>query len=275
MNISINGSPMDITLENEKTLGDVLAGLEDWLRGSGHFVSGITIDGTKVSGLSFSHLIDRELSGIQTIDIFTSSWAELAIEALLNTRADAEDYEKAEFRERGAFLETWKQSPQAHYLEANFPELFQTAAAVFSGMGMRPPEFYSLIDERLREIKDPMAELVSLSPITAGISDRLEDLPLDLQTGKDGRASETIQLFTALTEKILRLFGLLKAEGFDLSHLLVNSIPVYTYIDEFRTALKELLAAYESKDVVLVGDLAEYELAPRLRNLCRVLSAPV
>jgi hypothetical protein len=35
--------------------------------------------------------------------------------------------------------------------------------------------------------------------------------------------------------------------------------------------MKELIAAYENKDTVLVGDLAEYELSPRLLKLCSVL----
>ena len=39
------------------------------------------------------------------------------------------------------------------------------------------------------------------------------------------------------------------------------------YIMEFSAALRELLAAYEQHDTVLVGDLAEYEMAPRLRGL--------
>jgi hypothetical protein len=274
MNISINGSPVDVTLEKEKTLGDVLVDLEGWLQGSGHYVSGITIDGEKANALSFSDLVDRDLPGIKNIDVFTSSWADLAAEALLDTRADAEDYEKMEFGERALFGEKWARSPQARHLEANFPDLFKTARAVFSGMGLRPVEFHSLIDERIREMKDPMEELASLSQITAGIAGRLEDLPLDLQTGKDGRASETVQVFSGLMEKILRLFGLLRAEGFDLSHLTVDAMPVYNYIDEFRAALKEFLAACESKDVVLAGDLAEYELAPRLRNLYQAINTP-
>jgi hypothetical protein len=45
------------------------------------------------------------------------------------------------------------------------------------------------------------------------------------------------------------------------------------YIDEFSTALKELASAYENNDTVLVGDLAEYELSPRLLCLAGVLGS--
>jgi hypothetical protein len=42
-------------------------------------------------------------------------------------------------------------------------------------------------------------------------------------------------------------------------------------LEEIGTILQELLSAYEAKDTVLVGDLAEYEIAPRLRSLQEAL----
>jgi hypothetical protein len=56
-------------------------------------------------------------------------------------------------------------------------------------------------------------------------------------------------------------------EGFPLELIFVKDAPVSGYIAEFNTALKEMLAAYERHDTVLVGDLAEYEIAPRLLGL--------
>ncbi|MDR0602611.1 MAG: hypothetical protein LBG42_09555 [Treponema sp.] len=272
MNISINGRNADITLEKEKNLGDVLSGLEMWLDGSGHHVSGIAVDGEEVSALSFSGLLERDIAGVRDLSITTSSWAELAAEALLDTRRDADDYENAEFGEKALFPEKWRESPEARHLEANFPDLYRTALSAFSGESLNPGSLRSLIDERIREMKDPAGELGFLSNLVEETALRLEDLPLDIQTGKDGRAAETVQIFSALAEKIFRIFGIQKAEGFELSRLMVEGLPVYTYIEEFGAALKELLAAYESRDVVLVGDLAEYELAPRLRNIYRVMN---
>jgi hypothetical protein len=47
----------------------------------------------------------------------------------------------------------------------------------------------------------------------------------------------------------------------------VDGLPVRQFTDEFGAALKELCSAYDTQDSVLVGDLAEYELAPRLTKL--------
>ena len=54
----------------------------------------------------------------------------------------------------------------------------------------------------------------------------------------------------------------------------MEEIPVSVYMGEFNSALKELLQAYEQNDSVLIGDLAEYELAPRLRSLYAALNTP-
>jgi hypothetical protein len=274
MIITINGKPADITLETEKTIGEILAGLESWLAGSGHYLSGLVIDGKKEGSIGFENSFSRELAGINTLDILTSSWAELAAEALLKTRAAAGEYENTAFEEKSAFYTSWEQSPEAQYLAVHFPDLHSWALQVYRGEGLSPREFCILIDEALRELSNPLGELESIEPLTEEISRRLEDIPLDVQTGNDGRAAETVRIFSQLAEKLFRIFSLLKAEGFAVKDLSVDGVPVYTYIDEFGTALKELLAAYEDRDLVLAGDLAEYELAPRLRKLYRVIRSP-
>jgi hypothetical protein len=116
--------------------------------------------------------------------------------------------------------------------------------------------------------------LGGIEALVESTAQRLEDLPLDIQTGKDGRAAETVQIFSTITEKLFRIFSLLKLEGFITDTLLIDAMPFSAFIDDFSAALKELLAAYEVKDAVLVGDLAEYELAPRLRTFYAAIKIP-
>jgi hypothetical protein len=56
----------------------------------------------------------------------------------------------------------------------------------------------------------------------------------------------------------------------------IDELPVKAFIEEFTAALRELSLAYENRDTVLAGDIAEYELAPRflkfftaLKNMSR------
>ncbi|GHU56698.1 hypothetical protein FACS189442_5440 [Spirochaetia bacterium] len=274
MTISINGQKADIILEKEKNIGDVLAGLEDWLRGSGHRLSGLEADGEKADASSIEGFFNRELANIEKLNIITSSWADLAAEALLDLLQNIGDYEMADFEERSRFKSAWETHPGARFLQEQIPDIYGLAEKTFSGLGWAPTELRKILEERLREMENPQREIKAAAPLIEGIAERLEDLPLDIQTGKDGRAAETVQIFSSAAEKLFRLFNLLKIEGFNAENLTVDAIPIYTYIEEFGSALKELLAAYEARDAVLVGDLAEYELAPRLLKFYSAISAP-
>jgi hypothetical protein len=103
--------------------------------------------------------------------------------------------------------------------------------------------------------------------LVCDVCTRLEEFPLDIQTGKDARAAETVNAFSGIAEKVFRLFNVLKMEGFPVGEIMVEKTPITTCISEFSGSLRDLLAAYEQRDTVLAGDIAEYEMAPRLRDL--------
>jgi hypothetical protein len=274
MNITIDGKTADIALENETTLGEVLRGIGEWLAGAGYSLSGLRINGEALGADALAGSFDLALDSIETLDIETSGLPVLMAEALLALRETIGDYENAPFEERQGIEGRWAASPAASFLAERIPDLAGFAALTFQGEGPAPAVLASLTDERLRELRDPLPEVEGLEEAVESTARRLEDLPLDLQTGKDSRAAETVRLFSTVTEKLFRIYSLLKLEGFGFAAALVDGMPFGAFVDDFGAALKELLAAYEAKDAVLVGDLAEYELAPRLRSFYAALKAP-
>jgi hypothetical protein len=263
MEITINGIPADITLETEKTVGELLSGIESWLTGSGHCLSGLELDGETIGAEGVTGVFDRDLGHIRAIDIKTSARSLIMVEALCTARFFVEDFRDAPPEERSRLREAWTVSPVRGFLMENIPDLYGQVDKTLAGEGLSPHDTGILIGERLREIENPGGELANMEPLVINIVQRLEDLPLDIQTGKDGRTAETVSLFSNIAEKLFRIYCLLKMQGYALD-IVVEEIPAAVFIDEFSAALKELLAAYETKDVVLIGDLAEYELAPRL-----------
>jgi len=267
MKIRINGVDADIQPETEKNVGEILCALDQWLAGMGHRLSGLSIDGETISVGSIDACFGRNIDAVNILDLYTTSILQLFAESLVNTMQDISIYEAAAFEEKGRFAEEWKQSPQAMLLAEQSPELFSWASQTFSGEGSGTQAFRVVVEERLRELQDPAAEMSRTGPLVSEICTRLEELPLDIQTGKDARAAETVRTFSGVTEKVFRVFNMLKTEGFPVGEITVENMPIAAYIAEFSTALRELLAAYEQHDTVLVGDLAEYEMAPRLRSL--------
>jgi len=267
MKITINGADADIRPDTEKTVGDILCGLEAWLADSGFRLSGLSIDGETIGTASMETCFARDIGSIGTLDVRTSSLPQLIAECLVNVMQDISVFEAADFTERKAFAGNWKESPQAHLLAEQCPDLLDWVFKAFSGRDISSQALRMLVEERLRELQDPAGEMRRTMQLVSDVCARLEEFPLDMQTGKDARAAETVSVFSSVAEKVFRVFNVLKMEGFPVGEITVEATPISTCISEFCAALKELLAAYEQHDTVLAGDIAEYEMAPRLRGL--------
>jgi hypothetical protein len=271
MEISINGSPADITLETEKNIGDILSGMDKWLEGSGGRLSGLLIDGQKIDPSGLGEAFGRDLEGIGSLEIFVSTWRELAAEALCTLKGICEVWGNLPFDRREEVGKQWEAGAAASFLSAEIPDMYGFAARSLAGEGLSPEDLGLLTEERLQELGDPGEELNRTENLVRAIAGRLEDLPLDIQTGKDGRAAETMQLFSRMAEKLFRLFFILRSSGLSPDALVVDNRGVKDFMAEFNSALRELNAAYENRDAVLIGDLSEYELAPRLTGFFEAL----
>ena len=260
MEIRINGAVADIQLESEKTIGEILGALDNWLSGTGHRLSGIEIDGKPVNASSLDECFAKEITDVKTINIITSSMPELMAESLFNLLNEIKIFEEINFSEKAHFLAQWKESPEANLLAEQCPDLFNWINLTFSGEGSNTEILRLMAEERLRELQNPAEEMNKAESLVEDICKRLEDLPLDMQTGKDAKAAETINIFSGVAEKIIRIYKILKLQGF-------QDMPVETCLGEFNDALRNLLTAYEQHDTVLVGDIAEYEISPKLRNI--------
>jgi len=264
MEIRINGQAADITPENEKTIGEILASLDIWLTNLGHSLSGLLIDGKAADTSRFDEIFSMEIDSVKMLDIYTSSAAQLLAEALLELTDDIDEFENLKFEDKSNFVSLWEQKAQAKFIKENMPELYSIYIDLFSNGGVSCQTLRAITEERLREVNDPVNEFSKIEPLVNETCVRLVDLPLDIQTGKDGRAAQTIQIFSGITEKILRITKQLNLQGY----LDQNDEKNFTQlINDFSHVLKELLDAYERHDSVLIGDLAEYEAAPRLQEL--------
>ena len=264
MEILINGKPADIKLDTEKNLGDVLQGIELWISPGGNRINGIKLDGLNLENDSLEEAFPKNINNIGKLEINVSSWRQLAQEALSVLYNTILLYMKAEFNERSIIAENWHNSASARFMADDISDIFQMASLTLKGEGITPSELTILIDSRLREITFPQHEVHALLDPVKSTATRMEELPLDMQTGKDKRAAETMQIFAGIGEKLFRILSYYKLEGLSLDTLMIDTLPAQTFINEFNSALKELSAAFENRDSVLAGDIAEYELAPRL-----------
>jgi hypothetical protein len=265
MEIKINGQKADITLEEEKTVGDILASFDTWLLNSGHRLSGFAIDDQTIELSSVGDAFSRNINTINVLDIFTSTIADLYVMSLLNIIHDIDEYENLGFEEKNNFCNEWEERAQAKFVSEQMHDLFLFCTSAFSG-SISLEVLHSIIDERLREVQEPLREIEKLETTIEETCVRLVDLSLDIQTGKDLRAAQTIQIFSAIAEKIIRIYRQLEIQGLT-GYIQNTEKSLSQQIAEFSVMVKELLDAYERNDIILVGDLTEYEIAPKLQEL--------
>lgn len=265
MQVTINGNNTDLVVETEKTLGELLANLELWLENQGYSVSGLAVNGSSVIAENLENMYSLELATIETLDIKASSWVELYHQALQEALKLVRNLQEASFHERQKLVKDWQDSVSMRFIMDRDMELGQFLNTAFAGDGTLYSGLESLILERLGELEDPLKAARMIQSLFAETVQRMENLPLDLQTGKDRQAMETLQLFTVIMGKLFRLIPLLAFNG-------IKTDSLKPVLEEIGTILQDLLSAYETKDTVLVGDLAEYEIAPRLRSLQEALT---
>jgi hypothetical protein len=157
-----------------------------------------------------------------------------------------------------------------------FAELAATAAAEAAGgaglpaaatraeLAARAGRLGAIFGERVEELRDPRGETRRLAALFASQAEELRELPVYLQTGREDRAMKAVLLFIEIFNKVIRLMPLLMRDGIPTEEIRVGAEDIPTFYASFNEVLRRLSAALEDKDAVLIGDLAEYEVAPRM-----------
>ncbi|MFW6313641.1 MAG: hypothetical protein ACOC2N_07135 [Spirochaetota bacterium] len=288
MEILVNREPLDFSLETESSVGEVVDGLADWLKSGKFAITSLDVDKTNYA------IHDRETwAGIEIDTV-----RELSIEALPLEEVDhativaLDQYcsllaECLESRDPGPLAEITEELP---YVRGRLAQFFPSvreddgSVAIFAdkalAAGQLPqPEaaeaviaeietIRALLASREREYREPGRELsLSLGQLSA-TADALIEVPVQLQTDRRAAAMQTIVRFTELLTRVVRLIPLAEAcderDGIDLEG-------ARRFAEETSPHLVELKEAFEIQDTVLIGDLLEYEIAPKLQLLADLL----
>jgi hypothetical protein len=260
MDIYIDGTAIDVTIENERTVGDIFASLENWLSQTGFRCTAFALDGKNVPASEVETGFSTGLDDVARIDIRTTSVAQLYSDTLLDAAFFLSQYSNtAGENGKDGIIRAWNESGGKSFLFENHPGFAKKIDDYLVqglGDGVKLDEE---IAERLREITDTEAALLSMKEKIYDITARLEVLSLNMQMGKDREAMETVYDFSETAEKLFRIIPLLSVATGDAEDAL--------FFEEFTGVLKEFFQAYQTRDSVLTGDLAEYEVSPRLLEL--------
>lgn len=289
MRISINEKAIDFSLENEKTLGDVIDGIHAWLEDSGYQIFSIEYDGKTVvpSGENDEEWKEQPIDKMQDLDITVLSSTEQYGQDLHTLYQYISLLQRALASDNRELIKDLKN--ELPYIVNNIDRILgsqneygQVLEKLVESSGIKEGEMKPAVQQllsylnnlliilqsRINEVTQPLTELRSTAEGLKALVPQLMDVSVYLQTGKDKQAMSSIIEFTEIYEKLIRLYRLLQSQGItDLSKTIFDGQDFTSFYSELNEIFHELEDAFKSKDSVLIGDLLEYEVAPRTERL--------
>ncbi len=271
MELLVNSQPIDLKIEDERTLGEVISGVRSWLAESRLLVTDISVDDDDVPLEVPSTWGEKAVDDVGTIQIEAHPQWQVDL-ALLDTAvdelADAESAKNLDSTGRSRLLDTVK---FLHHLDLGMVRDRLEKEQPLGADDIAAAA--TILRSRRREIAQPYPEARGTASLIEEMLPQVEEVAVLVQTGKEAQAMGILIRFIELVSRLLRLFGhLTYAVDMDISQNADSDGP--SLEDATRSLngpLNELIGAFAAGDTVLVGDLLEYEVVPRVRELLTYL----
>ena len=119
----------------------------------------------------------------------------------------------------------------------------------------------------INEIKDAF---IKLSDLFEQLSVQMEGVPVALQSGKNKEVSASIKSLADSIDQFCHIATLasLFPETFSADSVKIN---FNEFFADFSPILKDFEDALQNNDTVMLGDLSEYEICPRLKEISAAL----
>ena len=284
MHLSINEQEVSYSLETEKTLGEAATGVRAWLASAGFFVTGMSADGHDLLAANDDAWASEAISTVKVLDVRATHTGEMKLAHWRTVDAwllmiEAEVVEAA--RGGGSALQDLLADlprtmegfranpflPPGSDLMKRFESLFADPAAPI--VPARRAETLTVVRELRGWVRRRIAEATNSAETLARAAAQmretvaaLRDVSVLLQTGKDKAAMDIVIGFTDVTQSMIDVLPFCPPDP-QRARLIAELTPI----------LRDLVAAFDARDTVLIGDLLEYEIAPRVEKLAPLLKA--
>ncbi len=284
MKLTINGEPVDYALETERTLAEVARGVRAWLDQAGFMISAFRADGRDLLATPAEQWASLLVSEVGELAVEATHMGSLRMDhwRTMDTWLELLERDLAADRPGGSLAEllgsldetldgmkTNPFLPAGSADQARFDQLFrgQTAAQVSAWPPDRVSEVRGLIARMRQGLAARLADAAepgqALSRCSAQLREqlaRLSEVSVLLQTARDRDAMSVVIAFTDTAQALIELLPFLPPDP-ERGRLIVELTPF----------LRELVGAFDAKDSVLIGDLLEYEVTPRVQKLLPLL----
>ena len=265
MKIKINDLEIQFTLQDEKIVNDILKSLEEEFEKNGQSIDKILINGKDCNASNMEKNLSLEIKDVDSISVYTSPLYKLyyialsGIKNLLNngnaksTEADVKETEQ-----------------DFSYIKSVDPEKADVLAKLFEEKQYEKAQV--LIDSTLGFLENPFTSILQTKKRIEIILPKVEEIPVLFQTGKDKEIIQNVAAFSELIATLLETIRLVnKIKIFPLSKN-IGDKTIPEFLEEYNNTLSELINSIQTGDTVLTGDLAEYEIVPKTKELLDLIT---
>ncbi|MCR4734273.1 MAG: hypothetical protein K5829_04630 [Treponema sp.] len=125
---------------------------------------------------------------------------------------------------------------------------------------------FSVVTEQ--SIKDSFS---TLSTLFDQLSKKMEEIPVELQNGKNSQAIESIKNLADSIDEFCHIAALASLFPETFTNTNIDGKNFKDFFADFSQILLDYEQALQSNDTVLLGDLSEYEICPRLASISEAL----
>ena len=194
MQLKVNGENVDITLEGEKTVGEILKSFEAEASKNEATTTNIILNGKEIGADEFEKILDEPILDDTSIDLTVVS--------------------------KTALVRNFKESG--------------------------------------KKLEEMQARLGTVSTL--------------LQSGKDAQVGTIITELADQISNFLHIARLSSLFPEFYKELQADGKDIGQFLEDFMPFLKDFEEALGSKDTVTVGDIAEYEISPRLKQMAEAVA---
>ena len=115
------------------------------------------------------------------------------------------------------------------------------------------------------------ASFGKLSELFAELAAQMEGVPVALQSGKNLEVSESIKKLADSIDQFCHIATLASLFPDTFTTATMNGMNFKDFFAEFSPILKDFEDALQNNDTVMLGDLSEYEICPRLKEISKAL----
>jgi len=291
----VNNEPIQFALEGEDNLGQVVNQLQEWLLDNRLTISGLVVDGNDLPLYAPERWNTHPLGNVSNVSVTASTYREMKLSTfqtilqyvvLLHNGIEERRYADlkellAEYRYIRKSLIDLIGPVRPELGELRLDDLLDRSGLLEGrqvddeereGLLVHLKNLQFLVIDRMKEITQPEQEAAFAAVLLQQTIPEISEVSLLLQTGKDREAMAAVVRFTELLGKVIRIVPYVYESNPAIRERVTDGKSLADVTGDLNRFLNELVDAFTAQDSVLIGDLLEYEVAPRVQQVVTLLA---